>query len=212
MFDLAQHLAKAKYLPDLAPDVAYSVQPTLFYGSFNKARPNDMREQSVALYTPPFVHKWQALTLDVERREKEMLRYYTEVLQTARQHRKELSHLTHYFGLQPVLRSKGRTLVSFPWPDTYLAAAGFLRAVQAGEVASTLYGDMDQGWQFEVYAEGNKLYVADGSDEDDRPAVVYCTDRNHFAKLAAEVLARLQQQVALFVRETGQNPWRFSSD
>ncbi|MGI4874039.1 MAG: hypothetical protein ACRYFX_23010 [Janthinobacterium lividum] len=211
MFSLAQHLAKAKYLPDLAPDVAYSVQPRLFYGSFNKARPNDMREQSVDLYLPPFVQKWQVLSLDVERREKELLRYYTSVLQAARQHRQDLRHLNAYFGLQPVLRSKSRTLVSFPWPDTYPRAAGFLRAMQSDKTTDTLYDEADQGWQFEAYAVANKLYLADGSDDDDRPAVVYYTDRDHFAQLAASALTRIQQQLALFVRETGQNPWQYGN-
>ena len=209
MFDLSQHLAKAKYLPDLTPDVGYSIRPTLFYGKFSKASPNDMRDQTVAFYTPPYVKKWLALTLDAERREKDLLRYYTEVLRAAKQHRQDLMHLSSYFGLQPVLRSKGRTLIAFSWPESYAGAAGFLRAAQAPEPAASLYGDIDQGWQFEMYAEGNKLYVADGSDDDDRPDVVYYTDRDHFAKLAADALNRLQKQVALFVRETGQNPWKY---
>ena len=210
MFNLAYSLAKAKYLPDLAPDVAYIVQAGLFYGSLRKAEPNDMRDKTVALYNPSFTQKQHVLGLAVEKHEKELLRYYTDVLRAMQQHRKELNALSSYFWMRPVVRSRGKTLMSFPWHDTYPETAGFLRAVQDPSEEATLYSDLDQGWQVELYAAGNKLYLAQGSDDDDEPGTVYYTDRDRFAKLAAEALARTQYQLALFVRETGQNPWKYA--
>jgi hypothetical protein len=105
-----------------------------------------------------------------------------------------------------VLRDKDKTVVSFPWYDTYPEAAGLLRALQADGNDQTLFDDLDQGWQAAIYATANEIYLAEGSDDDSEPSPVYRTSRPRLRVLAAETLALLQKQLAYLVAQTGQNP------
>jgi hypothetical protein len=209
MFDLSAHLTRARHLPNLTPDVAYSMNSSLFYGSSRKPQPGDLRDKAVALRAPGFTKRQVVLASDAAGHEKELLRYYTDVLQAARQHRKDLKAISHYFWLRPVLRHQEKTVISFPWYDTHPEAAGLLRALQAPGNNLTLFEDLDQGWQVAIYATVDDIYLAEGSDGDNVPHAVYRTSRPRLAVLAAETLARLQKQLAYLVQETGQNPWRY---
>lgn len=211
MFDISQHLAKAKHLPHLLPEVAYHLQPSLSYASARKARPNDLRDQAVPLYNPPFTSRGRILSADAAGHEKELLRYYAAVLQAGQQHRKDPNALRHYFWLRPVLLNEGKAVVSFPWYDTYPEAASLLLALQEPDKQGLLFDDMDQGWQVEIYATNDKIYLAEGSGEDDDVPTVYVTSRPRLAKLAAEALVRLRHQLAFLVQQTGQNPWRYQA-
>lgn len=210
MFDLSAHLAKARHLPHLALDVAYSMQSSLFYGSSRKPQPGDLRDQAVSLSVPGFTKRQVVLASDAAGHEKELLRYYTDVLQAAQRHRQDLRAIGHYFWLRPVLRHQEKTLVSFPWYDTYPEAASLLRALQAPSNDLTLFEDLEQGWQLAIYATADDLYLAQGTDGDDMPHTVYRTSRPRMRVLAAETLALLQKQLAFLVQATGQNPWRYT--
>jgi hypothetical protein len=212
MLDLLPILSKAKYLPNLALDMSYIVQPSFYYGPDRIEQLSDLRDKSVDITNPAFVRKERALGLAVEGYEQQLVDYYQEVLRKMQQYGKELPTCSQYFWIRPVLLSKDKPLLTFPWCDTYPEAATVLRALQDPLPVGTLLDDMDQGWEVTIYAQGDRIYLAEGDGEQEEPYVFCCTDRARLAKLAAATLARTQQQLSVFMRDTGQNPWQYTPD
>jgi hypothetical protein len=210
MFDLSAHLHRARPLPLLTTDVAYVMHASLFYGSLRKPQPGDLRYQAAPLRAPSYTKRQVALASAAAGQEKELLRYYADVFKAAQQHRQDLKAISHYFWLRPVLRDKDKTVVSFPWYDTYPEAAGLLRALQVDGDNQTLFDDLDQGWQVAIYATADEIYLAEGSDDDNEPGKIYRISRPRLRVLAAETLVLLQKQLAYLVAQTGQNPWRYT--
>jgi hypothetical protein len=206
--DPAGFLGAARHLPDLTPEVAYLIKPDLFYGSWRKAEPGDLRNKVVKLYQPRPTRRNMVLGTAALGQEQELVRYYQSVMQAAAAHRKGLRELRHYFWLRPVLLSRGEAVLTFPWHDTYPQAAEVLQSLTSPEPEGLLYHDLDQGWQLAIYATADKLYFQQG-DDDGRVADRYVTDRARLQTLAAAALARTRQQLETIVRGVGQDFWQF---
>ena len=208
MLDPLPAFSQAKHLPHLGLDVAYLVQPSFYYGPARMDQLRDFYDKAIDLPAPAFVHNHRALARAVEGQEEQLVGYYQEVLRLMQHYGKELSACEHYFWLRPVLLSEGEPCFTFPWCDTYPETAGVLRALQDPRPDGILLHDREQGWEIVIYAQGNRIYLAESGAEEDEPYQVGYTDRARLADLAAAALRRTQQQLALFVRATGQNPWR----
>jgi hypothetical protein len=212
MFDQLPPLSEAEYLPDLAPDVAYIMQPSFYYGPDRISQLSEFNEKSVALPKPTFVREERVLGLVVEGHEQQLVDYYQEVLRMIQQYGKQLSACSSYFWLRPVLLSMDKPVFTFPWCDTYPEVVSVLRALQDPRSEGILLDDMDQGWQAIIHAQGDLIYLAEGDGEQGNPYAFCCTDRARLAELAATALARTQRQLSVFVRATGQNPWQYTGN
>ena len=83
--NLADFARASKYLPDLAPDVAFLIKPDFFYGNINKPEPNDLRDKVVKLVVPRQTRKGHlVLSAAAVGHEAELARYYTSVVKAAR--------------------------------------------------------------------------------------------------------------------------------
>ena len=211
MFNLAEHLTKARKQPDLRPDVGFRLVPEFFYGSQRKPQPNDLRTQTVPLPVPGFVERRTVWVSAVKRPQdrQELLRYYQAVLRVAQQHRKDANATGHYFWLRPELRGSGGAVVTFPWYDTYPETAQLLQALQLPGDNQELLHDIEQGWQLGIYATADEVFIGQGTADDDKPQAVYRTNRARLASLAATVLVQTRELLAYLVQETGHNPWSY---
>jgi hypothetical protein len=208
MLDLLSPLSKAKYLPGLALDVAYILSPSFYYGPARMDQLSDFHDKAVNLPMPTLVHNHRVLGLAVEGHEEQLVDYYQEVFRLMQHYGKQLPSCESYFWLRPMLLSEGEPCFTFPWCDTYPETATVLRALQDPVPDGILLHDIEQGWEGVIYAQGNRIYLAQGDGEQGEPYEFGYTDRTRLADLAATTLIRVQQQVSLFIRATGQNPWR----
>ncbi|WP_331059030.1 hypothetical protein [Hymenobacter sp.] len=210
LFDnLAEFTRNSKYLPDLAPDVAFLIRPDFFYGNFNKPEPNDMRNKVEKLYQPRQTRTGHlVLSAAAQGHESELARYYTSVVQAAAKHRKQLREQAHYFWMRPLLLSRGEVQLSFPWYDTFPESASLLKSLADPMPEGLLYDDMDQGWTAGAYATADKVYFLEG-DEDGKPHTACHTDRARLQQAATLALARTRQLLEALVKQVGQDYWRF---
>ena len=210
--NLADFTRATQYLPDLAPDVAFLIEPDFFYGSLHKPEPNDLRDKVIKLYQPRQMRSGHlVLSAAAQGHETELARYYSSVVQAATQHRKQLKDLTHDFWMRPVLLSRGEVVLSFPWYDTYPESAALLNSLLAPQPAGLLYSDMEQGWTSAAYATDDRIYFLEG-DEDGKPHTACHTDRARLQQAAATTLARTRQIMEALVKQVGQDYWRFRSE
>ncbi|MBO2009456.1 hypothetical protein [Hymenobacter negativus] len=209
--NLADFTQKSKYLPDLAPDVAFLIKPDFFYGSFNKPEPNDMRDKVVKLYQPRQTRSGHlVLSAAALGHEAELVRYYISIVKAATQHRKQLKDQTHYFWMRPVLLSRGEVLLSFPWYDTFPESASLLKSLLDPIPEGLLYNDMEQGWTGAAYATADRVYFLEG-DEGGRVHTACHTDRARLQQAATAALARTRQIMEVLVKQVGQDYWRFGN-
>jgi hypothetical protein len=207
--NLADLTRNSKYLPDLAPDVAFLIKPDFFYGNFNKPEPNDMRDKVVKLYQPRQTRSGHlVLSAAALGHENELARYYTSVVQAAAKHRKQLRELDFYFWMRPVLLSRGEVQLTFPWYDSYPESAGLLKSLLDPVPEGLINTDMDQGWRFGAYATADKVYFLQGG-ETGKPHIALHTDRARLQQAATLALARTQQVMEALVKQVGQDYWRF---
>lgn len=205
----ADFTRKSKYLPDLAPDVAFLIKPDFFYGNFNKPEPNDLRDKVVKLYQPRQTRAGHlVLSAAAQGHESELARYYTSVVQAATKHRKQLKDQEHYFWMRPVVLSRGKVELSFPWYDTYPESAVLLQDLCDPKPEGILYTDMEQGWTSAAYATADKAYFLQG-DEHGNVHTACHTDRARLQQAAALALARTRQIMEALVKQVGQDYWRF---
>lgn len=207
--NLADFTRASKYLPDLAPDVAFLIKSDFFYGNFNKPEPNDLRNKVVKLAVPRQTRSGHmVLSAAAQGHEAELARYYTSVVKAATLHRKQLKDQTHYFWMRPVLLSRGEVQLSFPWYDTFPESAGLLKSLLDPMPEGLLYNDMEQGWTSAAYATPDKVYFLEG-DEAGRPHTACHTDRARLQQAATTALARTRQLMEILVKQVGQDYWRF---
>ena len=202
--NLADFARASKYLPDLAPDVAFLIKPDFFYGNINKPEPNDLRDKVVKLAVPRQTRKGHlVLSAAAVGHEAELARYYTSVVKAATLHRKQLKDKTHYFWMRPVLLSRGEVILTFPWYDTFPESAGLLKSLVDPLPEGLIFEDMEQGWRFGAYATAEKVYFLQGTETGNHTAVH--TDRARLQQAAAGALARTRQILEILVKQVGQD-------
>jgi hypothetical protein len=199
----------SKYLPDLAPDVAFLIKPDFFYGNFRKPEPGDLRNKVVKLAVPRQTRSGHmVLSAAAVGHEAELARYYTSVVQAAAKHRKQLKDQRHYFWMRPVLLSRGEAVLTFPWYDTFPESASLLQSLLDPLPEGILYDDMDQGWSSAAYATADKVYFLQG-DERGKVHTAVHTDRPRLQHAAGLALARTRQVLEALVKQVGEDYWRF---
>ena len=207
--NLTEFTHHSKYLPDLAPDVAFLITPNFFYGNSNKPEPNDLRDKVVKLAVPRQTRSGHlVLSAAALGHENELARYYTSIVQAATKHRKQLKDQTHYFWMRPVLLSRGEVQLTFPWYDTFPESAALLQDLADPKPEGLLYTDMEQGWTSAAYATADKIYFLQG-DEGGRPHTACHTDRARLQQAAGLALTRTRQIMEILVKQLGQDYWRF---
>jgi hypothetical protein len=208
--NLANFTRSSKYLPDLAPDVAFLIKPDFFYGNFSKPEPGDLRNKVVKLYQPRQTRSGHfVLSAAALGHENELARYYLSVVQAAAQHRKQLKDQRHYFWMRPVLLSRDEVQLSFPWYDTFPESASLLQSLLDPMLEGILYDDMDQGWSSAAYATADKVYFLQGDEGGRRIYTAVHTDRARLQQAATTALANTRQVMEALVKQVGQDFWRF---
>jgi len=145
------------------------------------------------------------LSGNVVGREKELIEYYGNILKLSRKHNKNPEN---YFWLRPVLFKEGEWAFTFPWYDTLREVDNLFSNLQAkgpGEV----FGDEDQGWCFEAYVEGGRLYLRESNpDAEERDyELVVSVPHSMVIGQMSQVLSRVKHQIGLFTERFGADYW-----
>ena len=145
------------------------------------------------------------LSADVGDRVAELARYYLDVLQMLRNTRRTAAQHPYYFWVRPWILG-GDYAISFPWYDTYEETLRFFRTV--GEAAGgEAFWDRDQGWEIQMWAKEDRLYVHQWDPDAETEYVCVSFDRQALLGMIPVVQHRLDGILAELRRLVGGDYW-----
>src|SRR5262249_17977720 len=147
------------------------------------------------LYQPK-VERYGDYVLSAELRESaaELVRYCQDVLRLVAHHRKRIGQHSQYFWMRPLIFSRGEFAITFPWYDTWGEAIPMLDALAApGD--GLLFHDLEQGWEFHLFAEGDHLFLRQGDFDSGEEHFVIAADRTKLSNQVPAVRVRVGQLI-----------------
>ena len=126
--------------------------------------------------------------------ERELVRYYDQIVRAARAHRIPFADISHLFWLRLVIHdADGVERYDFAYLDTLDDIARFQEWVRRGDERSG-FSDIDQGWAIDGWLEGGKVYLHQYDPD--------CVgdDVNHFVsrdRLAADLTRSVERARAI---------------
>ena len=139
--------------------------------------------------------------------EAELAAYYKQVVESAIRHGMSFNSISHYFWLRLWFwNTKEDIHVSFPWDDSYSEIAYFLDrfiSIEAGRV----FFSGDQGWEIEVYAHENQLFIREWDPDDDEIHACVCVPRLEFIQHVKEMMERSIKVIEALSASLGEDVW-----
>jgi hypothetical protein len=178
-------------------DVGFLISESFYYGPENGFTQEQWQQLREPLYRPK-VERYGDYLLSSELSDSaaELVRYYQDVLRLVARHRKEIGQQSQYFWTRPLIFARGGFAITFPWHDTWGEATPVLDAL-AGPGEGLLFHDLEQGWEFHAFAEGDRLFLRQGNFDSGEEHFAIATDR---AKLGGQVPA-VRDRVGRLVQE-----------
>ncbi len=195
--DRPEWISRAKPVEAVSVDVGFLISENFYYGPDNGFTQEQWQKLREPLYRPQ-VEQYGDYLLSSELSESavELVRYYQDVLRLVARHRKEIGQQSQYFWMRPVIFARGEFAITFPWYDTWEEATPVLDAL-AGSGEGLLLHDLDQGWEFHAFAEGDRLFLRQGDFDSDEEHFAIAADR---AQLGGQVPA-VRERVGRLMQE-----------
>lgn len=207
--DKPEWISRARQVHDLTVDAGFVISESFFCGPANGFTPESWERDREPFYQPaiPLTHGL-ALTADVIARPDELAKYYQDVLRMAARHGKSIREQEHYFWMRPHIfsRSDAGICIPFPWYDTSKESAILLEAIlEDGD--GLLYDDVEQGWTFDLYAEGDCVSLRHGCLDTGGEYSVFAVSRSALTNQAAGARQRMDQILVHLVAGLGKDYW-----
>jgi hypothetical protein len=135
-----------------------------------------------------------------------LIRYYQDVLRLIERHGQQADENEQYFWLKPVIYTRGVFDITFSWHDTWVEAETALDNLSATSEGS-LYEDFEQGWHFESFAEGARLFLRDSDPDFNKEHVCIVTDRRAFSEQIPTVRERMTRVLQELRTTFGRDYW-----
>jgi hypothetical protein len=195
--DRPEWISRAKPIETVVVDVGFLISESFYFGPESDFTQEQWEQLREPLYRPK-VERYGDYLLSSELRESaaELVRYYQDVLRFVANHRKETAQQSHYFWMRPLIFARGTFAITFPWYDTWQEATPVLDAL-AGPGEGLLFHDLDQGWEFHAFVEGDRLFLRQGDFDGGEEHFAIGVDR---AQLVGQVPA-VRERVGRLVQE-----------
>jgi hypothetical protein len=197
----------AKQVEPVNVDVGFLVSETFYHGPENGFSQEQWRQLREPLYQPK-VERYGDYLLSAEFQDSaiELVRYYQDVLRLGARHKKVLKQQSHYFWIRPLIFQKDEFAITFPWYDTWQEAVAVLDALE-GTSDGLVFDDLEQGWDVQVFAEGDFLFLRQGDFDSGEEHIVIATHRARLASQVPAVRARVIHLLAELTGALGRDYW-----
>jgi hypothetical protein len=162
----------SKAVESVEVDVGFLIERTFYYGPENGFTQEQWQQLREPLYQPT-IELYGNLLLSADMRESvaELVPYYQDVERLIVYHMKKMGQQSHYFWMRPLIFTRGEFAITFPWYDTWEEAVPMLDALTAlGD--GQLFHDLDQGWEFHAFADGDQLVLRQGDLDSGKEHIV----------------------------------------
>ena len=195
--DRPEWISRVKPVETVSVDVGFLIAETFYYGPENGFTQEQRQQLREPLYQPK-VERCGDFVLSAELGESaaELFQYYRDVLRLVSQHRKESRQQSHYFWIRPLIFARGQFAMTFPWYDTWGETVRLLDALAAPR-DGWVFSDIDQGWEFQAFAEGGHLFLRQSDPDSGEEHFVIATNQE---QLVAPVPA-VRERVGLLLQE-----------
>lgn len=195
--DRPEWISRAKAVDALTVEIGFLIAESFYYGPENGFSPEQWRQLRAPLHQPS-VERYGDFLLSAALTPSaaELVKYYKDVLRLVAQHRKEIKQQLYYFWMRPLIFAVGEFTLTFPWYDTWGEAVPLLDALVSPR-DGLVFQDMDQGWEFEAFADGDLLFLRQSDCDSGEEHFVIAADR---AQIAGQVPA-VRQRVERLLRE-----------
>jgi len=205
--DRPEWIPRAVPLETVYLDVGFLVSKDFYYGPENDFTPEQYQGLRNPLYQPQLKRYGDfVLSEAIESSAAELIRYYQDVLLHIDRYHKNVKQQGSYFWMRPILYSSGVFAGASPWYDTWEEATSLLVALTSTEEGEVFW-DYDQGWQFEVFAEADRIYLRDSDPDYGEERYVIAVDRSNLAAQASEVRRRGSRVLQELVAGIGRDFW-----
>lgn len=200
-------ISRAKPVDPVSVDVVFLVSETFYYGPENGFTAEQWETLREPLYSPK-VDRYGKYVLSeaLDGSADELVRYYQDVVRLAARHRKELKTDSSYFWIRPLIFARGELDITFPWYDTWAEAAPVLDALASPDDGQ-LFRDMDQGWDFEAFAEAERLFLRRGNSDSGEDLFIIATRRAAVMSQIPTVRGRVERLLQQLTAAMGRDYW-----
>jgi hypothetical protein len=190
---------KATFLDSVTVEVGFCISDSFYYGPENRMTDREWQEMREALYQPKIKQReGLVVTSAVQYHVEELFRYYQNVLSLSEKHNRLISQ--DYFWMRPIIYSPERTIMTFPWYDTWTEAENFLQQVSTDK-CGPIFSDIEQGWKADIYATADKLFF-----QQDNNLSTGC-HRQNFHKQLPSLRERAQKILNELQSHLGKDYW-----
>ena len=180
-------IQRSRRVDDVIIDIGFLVQKSVYYGDENNFTHDDWLKLREPVYQPKTdMYGDFLLSESVLESRIELIRYYQDVIRALKVHRLKIEKLQTYSWLRPIIFSRGVFAMTFPWYDTWQEAESLFNGLQNVN-DGLIFEDMDQGWEFNAFAEHDTLFLRQGDLE---------TGKEHFlVRCPRDLLTRQIQKI-----------------
>jgi hypothetical protein len=205
--ELPDWVERARYVANPVLEVAFTIREDFYYGPANDFSPEQWQTLREPLPKPSlelYHHDLnRVLTAVAERTVGELVRHYRHVLRLAEKHAMEVP--PSHFWITPFLFA-GDVTIQFAWHDTRRDAERLFDALEAS-ADGLIYDDVDQGWELDIWARGDRLFIRDADfDTQEERACIWC-ERAPLVRQVAPLRARLDTILAQLREALGADYW-----
>lgn len=192
-------------------DVGFLIAETYYYGPENDFTDEQWQQLREPLYQPK-VERYGDYLLSAALVESaaELVQYYLDVVRLASHHRKNLRQQSQYFWMRPLIFARGEFAITFPWYDTWEETIPVLDALASAR-DGLVYHDMDQGWEFQAFAEADSLFLRQSDLDSGEEHFVIETSQSVLASRVPVIRQRVDRLVKELSVALGHNYWTYAS-
>lgn len=204
---------EAKRIASLEAEVCFLLQEDFYYGPDSQL---EVAEHKIVepLPSPRIPRHVSSMvrTSEAIGNERELARYYSEVIRLARKHRMSFNCISQYFWLRFWLCNTDEDVhIGFPWYDTFSEVQAFLNALISKE-AGQVFWDIDQGWELEIHAVNDEIFARLRDPDYDETHAIACYPRDALLRQLTELQNRTESVIAALSSVIGRDLWTSHAD
>lgn len=205
--DRPEWISRANPVTGISLDIGFLIAESFYYGPENEFSQEQWQQLREPLYRPNVA--WYGdylLSAELNMSAAELVRYYQDVVRLAARHRKDVRQQSQYFWMRPLIFARKEFTITFPWYDSWEESVPVLDALSSlGD--GLLFHDMDQGWEFQLFAEGNRLFLRQSDLDSGEEHFVITADRTQLGSQVTGVRERVVRLLQELSAALGRDYW-----
>ena len=201
-------LKSAKRIKTLEAETCFLLHDDLYYGA--DRYPELSEGKLVESLSPPAISRQVPSiirTSEAIDNVDELGRYYADIICLARKHQLPFNRIRQYFWLCFWLwNTEEDVQIGFPWYDTQAEIDRFIDAITSKKDGK-IFWDSDQGWELEVYAANDDLFMRLGNFDDEETYVAVILTADPFVERLLTLQVRTRSIIDLLSPMVGRDLW-----